>query len=45
MLTSWVALLGLMEKVISGAGDGDAEVEIKQLRGVLDRMDENICRP
>ena len=39
MLTSWAALLELMERVVGGAGDGEAEANIRQLRGVLDRMD------
>ena len=39
MLTSWAALLDLMERVVGGAGDGEAEANIRQLRGVLDRMD------
>ena len=39
MLTSWGALLELMERVVGGAGDGEAEVDIGQLRGELDRMD------
>ena len=43
MLTSWAALLDLMERVVNAAGDGDAETDIKQLigqlRGRMDRMD------
>ena len=39
VLTSWAALLELMERVVGGAGDGEAEANIRQLRGVLDRMD------
>ena len=40
MLTSWAALLGLMERVVGGAGDRGAEAGIRQLRGMIDRMDE-----
>ena len=40
MLTSWDALLGLMERVVSGAGDGDGEASIRQLRGTIERRDE-----
>ena len=43
MLTSWAALLDLMERVVNAAGDGDAETDIRQLigqlRGRMDRMD------
>ena len=39
MLTSWAALLDLMERVVSGAGDGEAETDIGRLRGMIDRMD------
>ena len=39
MLTSWGALLGLMKKVVNGAGDGEAEADIRQLHGMIDRMD------
>ena len=44
MLTSWAALLGVMENAVSGTGDGDAMTGIGQLRGVLDRMGEVVCR-
>jgi len=37
MLTSWDALLGFMERVVSGAGDGDGEASIRQLRGTIER--------
>ena len=40
MLTSWDALLGLMERVVSGAGDGDGGASIRQLRGTIERGDE-----
>lgn len=40
MLTSWGALLDLMERVISGAGDGEAEIDIGRMRVLADRMDE-----
>ncbi len=36
MLTSWDALLGFVERVVRGAGDGDAEAGIRQLRDMLD---------
>ena len=39
MLTSWAALLDLMERVVGGAGDGETEAEIRRLRGVINRMD------
>ena len=40
MLTSWDALLGLMERVVSGAGDGNGGASIGQLRGTIERGDE-----
>ena len=45
MLTSWAALLDLMERVVGGAGDGEAEAGIRQLRGMIDRMDAEACQP
>ena len=45
MLTSWVALLEFMERVVGGAGDGDAEADVGQLRGMLDRIDAETCQP
>ena len=45
MLTSWVALLDLMERVVSGAGDREAEADVGQLRGMIDRMDADACQP
>ena len=39
MLTSWAALLELMERVVGGAGDGEAEADVGQLRGMIGRMD------
>lgn len=39
MLISWAALLGLMKKVVNGAGDGEAEADIRQLHDMIDRMD------
>ncbi len=36
MLTSWAALLDLMERMVGGAGDGEAETDIHQLRGMID---------
>ena len=38
MLTSWVALLDLMERVVDATGDRDAEADMGQLRGLIDRM-------
>ena len=43
MLTSWAALLDLMERVVGGAGDGEAEAGIRQLRGMIDRMGAETC--
>ena len=40
MLTSWDALLEFMERVVSGAGDGDGEASIRQLRGTIERGEE-----
>lgn len=45
MLTSWDALLEFMERVVGGAGDGEAEAGIKQLRGLLDQVGKVICQP
>ena len=42
MLTSWAALLDLMERVVSDAGDRDAATDIGQLRGMIGRMDEDV---
>ena len=42
MLTSWDALLALMERVVSGAGDGDGEASIRQLRGTIERGDGGV---
>ena len=39
MLTSWDALLEFMERVVGGVGDGEAEADIRQLHGMIDRMD------
>ena len=36
MLTSWAALLGFMERVVGGAGDGEAEADIGQMRDMID---------
>ena len=44
MLTSWVALLGLMERVVSGARDGKAEADIGQLRELIERLAEGGSR-
>ncbi|MDE0078158.1 MAG: hypothetical protein OXO50_11605, partial [Caldilineaceae bacterium] len=41
MLTSWDALLGLMERVVSGAGE--AEIGIGRLRELIDRMGAETC--
>ena len=43
MLTSWEALLGLMARVVSGAGDSGAELDIGRMRELADRMDEDAC--
>ncbi len=40
MLTSWGALLDLMERVVSGTGDREAEIGVGQLRELIDRMAE-----
>jgi len=40
MLTSWDGLLGLMARVVSGAGDGDMEIGVRQLRELVGRMDK-----
>lgn len=45
MLTSWAALLDLMEKVVGAAGDRAAEAGIGELRRVLDRMDKDTFVP
>ena len=45
MLTSWAALLDLMERVVGGAGDGETEAEIRRLRGVINRMDAEASVP
>ncbi len=39
MLTSWDAFVELMERVVSGAGDGESEADVGQLRGLINRMD------
>lgn len=44
MLTSWDALLGFMESVVRGAGNREAEVEVGQLCGIIDRMDKDACK-
>ena len=36
MLTSWAAFLEFMERVVSGAGDGEAEKDVRQLRDMID---------
>ncbi|MCY4412229.1 MAG: hypothetical protein OXC27_17375 [Caldilineaceae bacterium] len=43
MLTSWAALLEFMERVVGGAGDEETEAGIRQLRGMLDRIDAETC--
>ena len=45
MLTSWAALLELMERVVGGAGDGEAEADVGRLRELIDRMDEGAYMP
>ena len=45
MLTSWVALLGLMEMVVGGNGDREGEAGIGRLRGLIERVDEEAFVP
>ena len=45
MLTSWDALLSLMERVVGGAGDGEAETGILRLRGMIDLMNADPRQP
>ena len=45
LLTSWAALLGRMEAQACTAGDTTAEADIKQLRGLTDRMDGDAYLP
>ena len=45
MLTSWAALLGLMAARAGEAGESGAESDIRQLRGLADRMDEDAFLP
>ncbi|MXZ21388.1 MAG: hypothetical protein F4Y84_12430 [Caldilineaceae bacterium SB0665_bin_25] len=45
MLTTWDALWGVMERVVSGAGDSGAEIGVGQLRELIDRMDAEACQP
>ena len=45
MLTSWDALLGLMERVVGGAGDGEAEIGVGQLRELIERLAEGGSGP
>lgn len=45
MLTSWDALLEFMERVVSGAGDGETKAGVGQLRRVLDRLNEDASGP
>ncbi|MCY3710804.1 MAG: hypothetical protein OXG26_18080 [Caldilineaceae bacterium] len=42
MLTSWDALLEFVEKVVGGAGDGDGEASIRQLRCTIERGDGSV---
>ncbi|MDE0634154.1 MAG: hypothetical protein OXH73_21805 [Caldilineaceae bacterium] len=41
MLTSWDALLELMERLVRGAGDREAETDIGHLRGLIDSIIED----
>ena len=41
MLTSWDAPLGVMERVVGGAGNKDVETDIGHLRGLIDRKIED----
>ena len=45
LLTSWAALLERMASHASGAHDTEAELDIRQLRGLADRMDEEAFLP
>ena len=45
LLTSWAALLGCMETQACTAGDTAAIADIKQLRGLTDRMDGDAYLP
>ena len=45
MLTSWTDLLGRMAARSSAAGDSAAELDIRQLRGLAARMDEEAFLP
>ena len=45
MLTSWAALLGRMAARAAEAGESGAESDIRQLRGLADRMDEGAFLP
>ena len=45
LLTSWTALLGRMASRANGVLDTDAELDIRQLRGLADRMDEEAFLP
>ncbi len=45
MLTSWAALLGRMAARAGEAGESGAESDIRQLRGLADRMDEDAFLP
>ena len=43
MLTSWDALLEFMERVVGGAGDRESEADVGQLRGLIGRLDAEVC--
>ena len=45
MLTSWDGLLGLLERVDNGAGDGEAEADIGQLCKLIDRVESKFFPP
>ena len=45
MLTSWDAWLGLMERVVGGARDREAEVDIGRLCECIDGVDEGASVP
>ena len=45
MLTSWRSLLGQMANQSSDAGDSSTQIDIRQLQGLTERMDEEAFLP
>ena len=45
MLTSWRSLLGQMANQSSEAGESSAQIDIRQLQGLTERMDEDAFLP